>query len=44
MRELILDTKSPINYVTAKQIKEITRKEPQIMAKMDRIESMPVNF
>lgn len=42
--ELNIDVKNSISYVTANQIKEITHKEPRIMAKMDRIESLPNIF
>ena len=44
IRELNIDTRNNISYVTANQIKEITHKEPRIMAKMDRIESLPEIF
>jgi len=41
---LNIDITKSISYVTANQIKEITQKEPRIMAKMDRIESLPRIF
>ena len=41
---LNIDITKSINYVTANQIKEITNKEPRIMAKMDRIECLPKIF
>ncbi|MFI5405571.1 MAG: type II restriction enzyme [Nitrososphaerales archaeon] len=41
---LNIDVTKPISYFTANQIKEITQKEPRIMAKMDRIESLPKIF
>jgi len=40
---LNIDVTKPISYVTANLIKEITQKE-RIMAKMDRIESLPKIF
>jgi hypothetical protein len=42
--ELGIDLTKPVNYVTADEIKEITNKEPRIMAKMDRIECLPDIF
>ena len=41
---LTLTLRDLYSYVTANQIKQITQKEPRIMAKMDRIESLPKIF
>jgi hypothetical protein len=42
--ELNIDMSKCVNYVTAKQIKQITNEEPRLMAKMDRIENLPKVF
>jgi hypothetical protein len=42
--QLNIDVSKPINYVTAKQIKKITNEDARLMAKMDRIESLPRVF
>ena len=39
-----IDVHAPISYVTAKEVKDIARKEPRLMAKMDTIEDMPKVF
>lgn len=41
---LKIDVTTSISYVTANQIKQITSKEPRIMAKMDRVECQPEIF
>ena len=44
IRGLNIDMSKCVNYVTAKQIKQITNEEPRLMAKMDRIENLPKVF
>ena len=39
-----LDLNEPINYITAKQIKEISGEEPRLMAKMDSLNDLPSIF
>jgi hypothetical protein len=41
---LNLDLSQPVNYVSAEQIKQISREEPRLMAKMDRYEQLPKVF
>jgi hypothetical protein len=42
--QLSIDVSKPINYITAKQIKQITNEDARLMAKIDRIESLPRVF
>ena len=42
--QLHIDVSKPINHITAKQIKQITNEDARLMAKMDRIESLPRVF
>jgi hypothetical protein len=42
--QLKIDVSRPINYITAKQIKQITNEDARLMAKIDRIESLPKIF
>jgi len=42
--QLNIDVSKPINYITAKQIKQITNEDARLMAKIDRIESLPRVF
>jgi hypothetical protein len=42
--QLDIDVSKPINYLTAKQIKQITNEDARLMAKIDRIESLPRVF
>jgi hypothetical protein len=42
--QLNIDVSKPINYVTAKQIKQITNEDARLMAKIDRIEGLPRVF
>jgi hypothetical protein len=42
--KLNIDVSKPINYVTAKQIKQITNEDARLMAKIDRIEGLPRVF
>lgn len=44
INQLDIDVSKPINYITAKQIKEITNEDARLMAKIDRIESLPRVF
>jgi hypothetical protein len=44
IKELKLDVSKPVNYITAKQIKEISKEEPRLMAKIDRFEILPKIF
>jgi hypothetical protein len=44
VRKLNIDMLMPVNYVTARQIKQISNEEPRLMAKMDRLESLPKVF
>ena len=39
-----IDLSKSINYVTSKQIKQITNEDPRLMAKMDKIENLPKIF
>jgi hypothetical protein len=39
-----IDINSSISYVTAKDVKEISHREPRLMAKMDSVEDMPRIF
>jgi hypothetical protein len=39
-----IDVSKPINYITAKQIKQITNEDARLMAKIDRKESLPRIF
>jgi hypothetical protein len=39
-----IDVSKSINYVTSKQIKQITNEDPRLMAKMDKIENLPKTF
>ena len=42
--QLQIDVSKPINHITAKQIKQITNEDARLMAKIDRIESLPRVF
>jgi hypothetical protein len=42
--ELNIDVSKSVNYITAKQIKDISHEEPRLMSKMDRIENLPQVF
>jgi hypothetical protein len=42
--QLNIGVSKPINYVTAKQIKQITNEDARLMAKIDRIEGLPRVF
>jgi len=42
--QLNIDVSNPINYITAKQIKQITNEDARLMAKIDRIETLPRIF
>jgi hypothetical protein len=42
--QLNIDVSKPLNYITAKQIKQITNEDARLMAKIDRIESLPRVF
>jgi hypothetical protein len=42
--QLNIDLSKSINYVTSKQIKQITNEDPRLMAKMDKIENLPGIF
>lgn len=39
-----IDVHEPISYVTAKEVKDIARREPRLMAKMDTVEDLPKVF
>ena len=39
-----IDVSKSINYITTKQIKQITNENPRLMAKMDKIENLPKIF
>ena len=41
---LQIDVSKPINHITAKQIKQVTNEDARLMAKIDRIESLPRVF
>ena len=43
-KQLRLDISKPVNYVTAKQIKQISNEEPRLIAKIDTIEKLPTVF
>ena len=38
------DISKPINYISAKQIKQITNEDARLMAKIDKIENLPKVF
>jgi hypothetical protein len=42
--QLHIDVSKPINHITAKQINQITNEDARLMAKIDRIESLPRVF
>ncbi len=42
--QLNIDVSKSINYVTSKQIKQVTNEDARLMAKMDRIENLPKIF
>jgi hypothetical protein len=42
--QLHIDVSKPINHIIAKQIKQITNEDARLMAKIDRIESLPRVF
>jgi len=42
--QLNIDVSKPINHITARQIKQITNEDARLMAKIDRIESLPRVF
>ena len=42
--QLQIDVSKPINHITAKQIKQVTNEDARLMAKIDRIESLPRVF
>jgi hypothetical protein len=44
LRQSKLDISKPVNYITAKQIKQISGEEPRLMAKIDTIERLPLVF
>jgi hypothetical protein len=44
INQLSLDISKPVNYVTARQIKQISREEPRLMAKIDTIQELPTIF
>jgi hypothetical protein len=44
IRQLGLDISKPVNYITAKQIKQVSNEEPRLMAKIDTIERLPTVF
>jgi hypothetical protein len=44
VNQLSLDISKPVNYVTARQIKQISREEPRLMAKIDTIQELPTIF
>jgi hypothetical protein len=39
-----IDITKPVNYITARQVKQISNEEPRLMAKMDRLEDAPKIF
>ena len=39
-----IDIAKPVNYITARQVKQISNEEPRLMAKMDRLEDVPKIF
>ena len=44
IRQLKLDISKPVNYITAKQIKQTSNEEPRLMAKIDTREKLPQVF
>jgi hypothetical protein len=44
IRKLGLDVNKPVNYITARQIKNSSGEEPRLMAKMDTVEELPQVF
>ena len=44
VRKLNIDMLMPVNYVTPQQIKQISNEEPRLMAKIDKLESLPKIF
>jgi hypothetical protein len=44
LRQSKLEISKPVNYITAKQIKQISNEEPRLMAKIDTIERLPSIF
>lgn len=44
VQKLSLDMNKPLNYVTARQIKDSSGEEPRLMAKMDSVEELPRIF
>jgi hypothetical protein len=44
LRQSKLEISKPVNYITAKQIKQISNEEPRLMAKIDTIERLPLVF
>ena len=42
--ELNMDLSKPVNYITAKQIKQVTNEDARLMAKIDRTENLPKAF
>jgi hypothetical protein len=39
-----IDISKPINYISAKQIKQITNEDTRLMAKIDKMENLPKVF
>jgi hypothetical protein len=44
LRQLRLEVSKPVNYITARQIKQISNEEPRLMAKIDTMERLPRVF
>lgn len=44
VRELDIDLSEPVTHITSRQIKEIAKEEPRLMAKIDRYSSLPQIF
>jgi hypothetical protein len=44
IRQLKFDVSKPVNYITARQIKQISNEEPRLMAKIDTTERLPRVF
>lgn len=44
LRQSKIEISKPVNYITAKQIKQISNEEPRLMAKIDTIERLPSVF
>jgi hypothetical protein len=44
LTQLKIDISKPINYISAKQIKQITNEDARLMAKIDKIENLPKLF